>query len=90
MVPALLALMLTGCFSRSATEERCTAKAEEYQTGGSVSGIVVPPGLSAPARGQTFQVPGTGDTGSPPDAGCLARPPPFFRRDPAPEPAPAG
>ncbi|MCL4721139.1 MAG: hypothetical protein KJ041_04130 [Gammaproteobacteria bacterium] len=90
MAPVFVALTLSGCFSRSSTEERCAGKVEEYQASGSVPGIVIPPGLSAPASGQTFQVPGTGDTRAPPDAGCLSRPPAFFRREPAPESVPAG
>lgn len=79
-------LMLTGCFFRSSVEERC-ARPQEYQASEVASGIAVPDGLSAPAPGQAYQLPADARQELPPEAGCLDRPPNFFRQDPAAAPA---
>ena len=99
LILGLAALAVAGCFSRSSAEQRC-AKPQEYQASVGVSGIVVPEGLSEPARGQAYQLPSGGNKVLPADAGCLDRPPNFFRQDPAaapeatptpaPTPAPPG
>lgn len=88
---SLLASALAGCFGGAKNvDERCNDVAE-YQASRTAPGVQVPEGLAAPGKGTTYAVP--------PDAGadvkgaaCLARPPPYFRPEPAAAPAaePAG
>ena len=86
MALGISVLVLTGCFFRSSVEERC-ARPQEYQASEVASGIVVPDGLAAPAPGQAYQLPADARQELPPEAGCLDRPPNFFRQDPAAAPA---
>jgi len=86
--PLLLALLgsaLAGCFGGKDVKDACNQVAE-YQASVDASGIQVPDGLAAPDKGSGYVVPpGTGVELQ--GAACLARPPPYFRPEPAPAPA---
>jgi len=83
----LVCAALVGCFSSKDPNEGCD-DVSEYQSSRSVPGIVVPEGLVAPSHSSAFVVPDGATSGDPEGArrgaACLARPPDFFSKDPAP------
>ncbi|MBL8200665.1 MAG: hypothetical protein JNK40_06815 [Chromatiales bacterium] len=86
----LLSASLAGCFGGSKNvDARCNDVAE-YQASRDVPGVQVPEGLVAPNRASVYVVPPATEAELR-GAACLARPPPYFRPDPAaatPPPAP--
>lgn len=82
---ALLGSALAGCFGSRNADDRCDEPAE-YQASLNAPGVQVPEGLVAPSQASGYTVPpasGAELRG----AACLARPPPFFRPEPAAAPA---
>ncbi len=77
---------LTSCFGGKNSAARCD-DVEEYQLAGSVPLVVAPDGLTAPSRGSGYVVPPPGASPEVEGAACLARPPDYFRQDPAAPPA---
>ncbi len=87
-VTALLAAgLLAGCFGGKSVDDRCNEPAE-YQASAELPGIQVPEGLKAPGQVTSYTLP-PGPVRDVPDAACLARPPAYFRTEPAPVPDPA-
>jgi len=81
LLAVLLASSLAGCFGSKEVDERCDDVAE-YQASQDAAGIQTPEGLVAPSQSSGYVVPpasGAELRG----AACLARPPPYFRPDPA-------
>jgi uncharacterized lipoprotein len=84
LLAVLLASSLAGCFGSKKVDERCDDVAE-YQASRDASSIQTPEGLVAPSQSSGYVVPpasGAELRG----AACLARPPPYFRPDPAAAP----
>lgn len=77
---------LTGCFGGKNPDARCNEVAE-YQLSGSVPDVVAPDGLVAPDRESGYLVPAAGANPEVDGAACLARPPEYFRQEPAAPPA---
>ena len=95
LAAAVLGVALSGCFSARDPDAHCSDP-EEYQTSSSVPDVTAPEGLATPNRTSGYGIPalaaksGSGEAN--PGAGgaaCLARPPDFFRKDPATAPASA-
>ena len=87
----LLSGALAGCFGGKNVDEGC-ADLAEYQSSANAPRIRTPEGLTPPAQSSGYVVP-PGEDEEPRGASCLARPPPYFRPDPAapaqPAPPPA-
>ena len=80
----LVGVTLAGCFGGSkSVDDRCNELAE-YQESRSGAPLVIPDGLKAPAQVGTYTVPPADSEEPVPGAACLARPPKYFREDPAP------
>ena len=87
-----LALSLGACFSSGDPDKHCR-DVSEYQAQRSVTGLVTPEGLAAPNHTSSYTLPpqsappaagaAEAGTGALPGATCLARPPDYFRKDPA-------
>jgi uncharacterized lipoprotein len=90
-----LCTALGGCFSAKNPNARCDDPSE-YQESTGVAGLKVPEGLETPSQASGYAVPpAPAPQGQPPagpavpGAACLARPPAYFRQDPATAPAAA-
>ena len=81
-VLVVLSGALTGCFGGKNPDARCN-DAAEYQLSGSVPDVVAPDGLVAPNRDSGYTVPAAVANAQVDGAACLARPPDYFRKDPA-------
>ena len=79
---AILAGAMAGCFGGKNPDARCN-EVEQYQSAGTVPLVVAPDGLTAPPRGSGYAIPVPGANPQVDGAACLARPPDYFRIDPA-------
>ena len=88
---AALALCLSACFSSGNPDKHCR-DISEYQAQRSTTGIVTPEGLAMPDHTSSYTLPpepapatGASAAGNKALSGatCLARPPDYFRKDPA-------
>ncbi|MEO8444638.1 MAG: hypothetical protein ABI567_06510 [Gammaproteobacteria bacterium] len=83
-----LSLVLAGCFSAKDPNAHCS-DISEYQQSTSVPDITIPEGLTAPGQASSYTVPPAAADQALQGAACLARPPDYFRKDPAAAPAAA-
>ncbi|MEO8224361.1 MAG: hypothetical protein ABI661_06110 [Gammaproteobacteria bacterium] len=83
-----LSLALAGCFSAKDPNARCN-DSSEYQEATSVPGITVPDGLAAPSQASSYAIAPASGSADVTGAACLARPPDYFRKDPAAAAPPA-
>lgn len=86
----LLSGALTGCFGGKNPDAHCDDVAE-YQASRSVPDIVAPDGLVTPTLESGYSVPAPTANAEADllvrGAACLARPPDYFKKDPAVAPA---
>lgn len=83
VVLALLGCSLAGCFGGNKNVNARCDDPSEYQASRNLPGITVPEGLVAPSQATTFDIPPGTEGVAVKGAACLARPPPFFRPEPA-------
>lgn len=81
---ALVGVSLAGCFGTKNVNAHCDDPAE-YQASRTAPGVQAPAGLAAPNRASGYVVPPASEAELR-GAACLARPPPYFRVEPAAPP----